>query len=102
MGVKVIDTGGHGHNTIYGNNFDVLYVGNAAVGIMWDGSKVAVLCTKCNFSTGSNVFDFGCRRRDCGGSAKCGGERSGENTFSQNSGNPEVGRNKLVYQLFLL
>ncbi|MCO6491179.1 MAG: T9SS type A sorting domain-containing protein, partial [Phaeodactylibacter sp.] len=59
VGVKVIDTGGGTDaNTIYGNNFDVLYVGNAAVGDNVGMPEGGGIVYECNFNLGSNVFDF--------------------------------------------
>ncbi|MCB9292928.1 MAG: T9SS type A sorting domain-containing protein [Lewinellaceae bacterium] len=91
VGVKVIDTGaGTDANTIYGNNFDVFYVGNAAVGDNVGTSLGGGIVYECNFNLGSNVFDFWVQegegitedqRSALGGAAG--------NTFSQNGGQPE-------------
>ncbi|MCB0581267.1 MAG: hypothetical protein KDD10_18395, partial [Phaeodactylibacter sp.] len=89
--MKVIDTGaGTDANTIYGNNFDVLYVGNAAVGDNVGRLEGGGIVYECNFNLGSNVFDFWVQE----GEGITEDQRTVDNlavgnTFSQNNGNPE-------------
>ncbi|MCB0595641.1 MAG: T9SS type A sorting domain-containing protein [Lewinellaceae bacterium] len=86
VGVKVVDTGaGTDANTIYGNNFDILYVGNAAVGDNVGAPEGGGIVYECNKNLGSNVFDFWVQEGEgiTEDQRSVGGEAAG-NTFSLN------------------
>ena len=86
VGIKVVDIGaGTDVNRLYGNAFDTLYVGNAAIGDNVGSVLGGGIVYECNMNLGGNTFDFWVQ--EGGGITENQQSASGEatgNTFSPN------------------